>query len=330
MRISLFLIVFFLLIMLSTTVAFACPVIVAVVDTGLDSQNPVIKKSLWVNRGEIPGNKIDDDGNGYIDDIHGWDFTSNSPWPEDRHGHGTHVTGIIISEIRKHRNEHDCEVLVMPLKYYDLRASTTNTLFNTISALRYAVTMGVHIINYSGGGPYPSESERRILQLAEKRGILMTAAAGNNGVDFENHKFFPAGYRLSNILSITATDGQRNILDSSNYGSSVDLAAEGKNILSWVTGTKLGTMTGTSQATAFVTAAAALILARQPFLAYQPQLVIKNLKTSANPELLDKTGSGFLNTKKSLFLYPSGVSALGISAMNTKDQNKTSNLLYIH
>lgn len=331
MRISLFLFLFFIMLILSSSVALPCQVIVAVIDTGLDSQNPVIRKSLWVNKGEIPGNNVDDDGNGYIDDTNGWDFTTNSPWPEDRHGHGTHVTGIIVSEIKKLRNERDCEVLVMPLKYYDLRVSTTNTLNNTVSALKYAVTMGAHIINYSGGGPIPSEAEKRALEFANQKGILLVAAAGNNGVNADKQKFFPAGYGLPNIISVAAIDQKGHLLESSNYGpQTVDIAAPGKNIISYLAQGKMGSMTGTSQATAFVTATSALVIAKRFSLANQPRAIIQSLEASALEQDDVKTRLGALDTRKSLGLFPSGISAVGISARNQNSYDLNSNAIFIH
>jgi subtilisin family serine protease len=292
------------------------PVVIAVVDTGVDYDNPLIQKYLWTNPGEIPGNGLDDDHNGFIDDVHGWDFVRQSPIPTDNHGHGTHVTGIIIQEILKQQAAGHENFVIMPLKYYDSKFSFSNTLANTVRALEYAVKMGAHVINYSGGGNQYSSTERLAIEKAMDKGILVVAAAGNEGENMDRQKFYPAGYNLPNIIAVTAVDSDGEVLPTSNYGAeSVELAAEGKNIRSWIQGNKISLMTGTSQATAFVTGAAALLMQQFPFMKNNALETIKSLKAGAvmGPKLTEKTKSGYLNVKRSLANYPAGVDAFGIS-----------------
>lgn len=318
-------IILLIMILLIPQLSLAQPTVIAIVDTGMDMDNAQLTKFLWTNQKEIPGNRIDDDKNGFIDDVHGWDFVNNRPTPTDNHGHGTHVAGIIASEVLKNQTSEKSEIQFMILKYYDRNAFLGNTLEQSIQALDYAVKMGAHIINYSGGGDRPYLLEKKILLAAQAKGILVVAAAGNEGTNSDQNRFYPAGYGLSNILSVTAVDGSGQILKTSNFGvETVDLAAEGKNIKSWTMGNKIISMTGTSQATAFGSATAALLMAQMDFLKSNPTELIKVLRAAATetPALERKTRSGHLNTKRSLATFPEGISAFGVNAVNI---NSTSN-----
>jgi thermitase len=140
---------------------------------------------------------------------------------------------------------------------------------NTIRALNYAVDHGAKIINYSGGGPEFSEDEYLAIKKAEAKGILVVSAAGNEhqNTDLTENYYYPAAYRLSNIISVASTDINNNLLPSSNWGKThVDVAAPGENIYSTLPNGRYGYMTGTSQATAFVTGIAALLLSKDPTL----------------------------------------------------------------
>lgn len=230
-------------------------VLVAVIDTGADRTHPDLQNSWWVNKGEIPNNGIDDDRNGFVDDVSGWDFTKDSPIVVDHHGHGTHVTGII------HKLAPNARFL--QLKYYDEKSSGENNLSDSIKAIHYAIKMGARIINYSGGGPGFNPEERRALDLARQKNILVICAAGNQGQNTDMFPFYPAAYRLSNLLAVASWNGKNNLVRSSNYGRlTVDIAAPGEEISSTLPSRTYGSMTGTSQATAFVTAAAALMMGR--------------------------------------------------------------------
>lgn len=236
-------------------------VVVAVVDTGIDYTHPDLKDNLWVNAGEIPENGIDDDGNGFIDDVVGWDFVHEVPLPYDTHGHGSHIAGIISSSAANGVGVSGVcpRVSVMALKYYDNSGIGYNNLQNTVRAIQYAVKMGAHIINYSGGGSDPAVNERLAVEEAKKQGVLFVAAAGNDGHNNDLQPYYPASYGLDNIVSVASITKQNQLLPSSNFGKSVQIAAPGLNILSALPGNRFGTMSGTSQATAFVTGAAALL-----------------------------------------------------------------------
>lgn len=246
--------------------------IIAVIDTGIDINHEDLKNNLWVNPGESgldangrnrATNGIDDDQNGFIDDIHGWNFVSGNSKLNDNHGHGTHIAGIIGAEAsnKKGISGISPNVSLMILKYFDPKVPNTDNLKNTVSSIRYAVKMGAHIINYSGGGTDFSQEEFNAIEQAEKKGILFVAAAGNERSNSDQHHYYPADYGLKNIISVTAIDPTTEVLSSSNYGIlTVDIAAPGQNILSCLPNNSYGLMTGTSQATAFVTGAAALIM----------------------------------------------------------------------
>jgi len=253
-------------------------VVVAVVDTGIDYTHPELKDSLWINPGEVgywepprsqvangcrdkSCNGLDDDGNGFADDVVGWDFVNDVPLPYDTHGHGTHIGGIIASRPSEAGVIGICpQVSVMALKYYDNSGIGYNNLQNTVRAFQYAVNNGAHIINYSGGGADPSPSERLAVEEAQKRGVLLVAAAGNDGHNNDLIPYYPASYPLDNIISVASINRQNQLLPSSNFGSrTVHIAAPGLSILSSLPSGRFGTMSGTSQATAFVTGAAALL-----------------------------------------------------------------------
>lgn len=239
-------------------------VVVAVIDTGIDPNHPDLKGALWRNSKEI-GAKAgkDDDGNGFIDDYHGWDFVTQSGRLIDTHGHGTHIAGIIGAKAGTATGYNGvCPgVQIMSLRYYDPKASGIQNLQNTIRAIEYAVKNGAHIINYSGGGAEYSRAEMMALKKAEEKGILVVAAAGNERSNADVSLYFPAAYDLKNILSITALNQSGEVLPSSNWGvKKVQLAAPGNSIMSTLPGGSYGPMTGTSQATAFVSGVAAMLL----------------------------------------------------------------------
>lgn len=254
-------------------------VIVAVVDTGIDYTHPELQENLWTNKSELGPwnpppqlasqtscrdkscNGIDDDGNGFVDDVIGWDFVNNIALPFDTHGHGSHIAGIIaagaangvgLSGVCPH-------VKIMALKYYDSSGAGFNNLQNTVKAFQYANQMGAHIINYSGGGSEAAAAERLALEDSRARGILLIAAAGNDGRSNDLIPYFPASYPLDNIVSVASINRQDQLLPSSNFGKIVHIAAPGLSVLSTLPGNRYGMMSGTSQATAFVTGAAALL-----------------------------------------------------------------------
>lgn len=256
----------------------AHPVVIAVIDTGLDLSHPQLAASVWTNPGESgldskgrdrSRNGRDDDHNGKVDDWQGWNFSAQNSNIEDRQGHGTHVAGLIQSVAPGSR--------LMILKYYDPQASGPDNLNALVAAIHYANKMGAQIINYSGGGFIENEAEREALFESEKKNILVVAAAGNEATSSDLRPFYPASYPLRNIISVAANDPVSHLVPSSNFGErTVDLAAPGEALLSTLPDGNFGRLTGTSQATALVTGAAALLMSQRPDW-QNPQMVKDHL-----------------------------------------------------
>lgn len=237
---------------------------VAVVDTGIDYTHPELGNSIWTNKKEVYNN-LDDDKNGFVDDMVGWDFVHDVALPYDGHGHGTHISGIIQTVARFGLAPTDkCQrVKIISLKYYDNSGAGFNNLANTVRAIQYAVKHGADIINYSGGGSDPSEIERQAIQGALDKRIFVVAAAGNDGRNINQVPYYPASYDLDNIIRVTAINKNGALLSLSNFGSKVHFAAPGLSVLSLLPNGKYGTMSGTSQATAFVSGALAFLLSQE-------------------------------------------------------------------
>ena len=301
-------------------------IVVAVIDTGIDIKHPDLKDNLWKNKRELKGKPgVDDDNNGYVDDFYGWNFVSNNNKLTDNHGHGTHIAGIIgavggngigISGVAP-------RVSLMTLKYYDPKAPGRNNLMNTVRALKYAIDQGVDVINYSGGGLEPSPAEKKLIEQAHRKGILVVAAAGNEKSNSDIHGYYPADYSYDNIISVTAYDQSENILPTSNYGAkTVDIAAPGNNIYSTLPGGGYGYMTGTSQATAFVSGVAVLLKSR--FGDFNAQKIIKHILENGkfDTKLAGKTRfKKRLNTWAAIAGQDRGVARTGVVAENTSNMN---------
>lgn len=205
-------------------------IVVAVIDSGVDLDHPDLAAGLWTNPDEIPANGIDDDGNGKIDDVYGWDFVDNDNLPQDATGHGSHVAGIIAAGIDNGLGIAGVasNVRIMALRFingYDLGSTS-----DAIAAIEYAVTKGARIINCSWGGPYYSRALHDTMAGAD---ALFVCAAGNNSADLDTTPFYPAGYGGDNLVAVAATTALDKLAWFSNHGSeSVDLAAPGFNIFS--------------------------------------------------------------------------------------------------
>jgi subtilisin family serine protease len=248
-------------------------IVVGVIDTGIDYTHPDLAANVWTNPGEIPGNGLDDDRNGFVDDVHGYDFVSDDGDPMDDHGHGTHVSGTIgaVGNNGTGVVGVNWNVSLMALKFLD--ASGAGYTSDAIRAVNYATMMrttynvNVRVTSNSwSGGDYDAGLLESI-NAGGAAGIMFVAAAGNNGVNADVSPSYPAAYDSAAIVSVAATGNNDSLASFSNYGmTTVDLAAPGVNIYSTLPGNGYGFMSGTSMATPHVAGAAALALAVDPSL----------------------------------------------------------------
>jgi subtilisin family serine protease len=282
--------------------------VVADIDSGMDMTHPDLAANVWTNPGEIPGNGIDDDGNGYIDDAHGWDFAWDDNDPSDSDvicgGHGTHTSGTIGARGNNGIGVTgiNWNVKIMPLKvfrtYFFVLCSATSS--DIISAIEYATMMGVRVSNNSYGSSSYSQAEFDAIQASRS---VFVAAAGNEGTNNDIAPSYPASYDLNNIISVAATDHNDALASFSNYGvTSVDLVAPGVNILSTTPNNTYSLFDGTSMATPHVTGAVALLMGYNSSLTNN-EVKWRILKGSDYKGLPVFTG-GRLNINNSLRLPP--------------------------
>ncbi len=265
---------------------------VAITDTGMDYFHPDLATNAFINPGEIAGNGLDDDGNGFVDDVRGWDFANNDNDPFDDHGHGTHVSGSVgalgnngsgVVGVSWH-------VRILPLKFLD--ATGAGTTDAAVRAIDYAVAMGARVINASWGGGAPSEALRLAIQRAGEAGAVFVASAGNAGRDIDVFPTFPASYNLPHVIAVAATNHDDVLPFWSNYGAvSVHLAAPGENILSTLPG-GYGVLSGTSMAAPHVSGALALIFARFPAITAVDAKTLLLDRVDPLPSLAGRVRSG--------------------------------------
>ena len=206
-------------------------VVVAVVDSGVDMTHPDLAANIWTNPVETD-NGVDDDGNGYIDDVHGWDFVENDNQPIDSHGHGTHVAGIIGAVGNNGIGSTGVcwRVSIMPLRF--ITAADYGTTADAIEAIEYADDNGADVINLSWGGPDFSLALKEAIDAVD---ALVVCAAGNEGGNLDDVPLYPASYDSANILSVAASDADDHPAWFTNYSDSLaDVAAPGTDIFSTV------------------------------------------------------------------------------------------------
>ena len=250
--------------------------VVAVIDTGVDISHPDLRNNIWTNPGESgkdafgrnkATNGKDDDHNGYVDDVHGWDFFHNNNSVYDRgdgDDHGTHVAGTIAAQGNNGIGVTgvNWHARIMPLKFIGGGYGTSS---GAIKAIDYAINKGVKISNNSYGGAGYEPAMHDAIARANKAGLLFVAAAGNKGANNDTKPDYPSSYDLSNVISVAATGAKDGLASFSNYGAkTVDLAAPGVNILSTLPGGRYGYYSGTSMASPHVAGVAALIKSRHP------------------------------------------------------------------
>lgn len=246
--------------------------VIGVIDTGVNYNHQDLSANMWVNSGEVPGNNIDDDNNGIIDDVYGYNAITNSGNPLDDNGHGSHCAGTIAGVGNNGVGVtgvcYNCKI--MALKF--LSASGSGSTSDAIKTINYAIEqkqkgVNIKVLSNSWGGSGSSSALESAISLANTNGILFVAAAGNEGKNNDTNASYPANYNIANVISVAAIDRAGNLASFSNYGASkVHLAAPGVSILSTVLSNSYSSYNGTSMATPHVAGVAGLLLSREPTL----------------------------------------------------------------
>lgn len=271
-------------------------VVVAIVDTGVDTKHIDLKNNIWRNKSEIASDGIDNDKNGYIDDINGWDFYNddssvchyqynthlkmNLASPSDDDDHGTHCAGIIAATANNKAGiagvASNINVKIMPLKIHG-GVNGKGSIANAIKAIKYATMMGADICNMSWGTENYSAALKTVMQESP---MLFITAAGNDGSNNNQTPIYPASYDLDNLISVTFIDSNGNLTLDSNYGNkTVDIAAPGTDIFSTVVG-NYSSMSGSSMAAPHVSAIAAMLYSYSSnlYAANVKEIILGNIK----------------------------------------------------
>jgi hypothetical protein len=295
-------------------------IVVAVIDSGLDRHHPEIAQNVWRNPGEIPDNGIDDDDNGYVDDVSGWDFANGDADPSDGHGHGTHVAGTVAA-----RTDDGFGVVgvapwatIMPIK--GLSDAGEGTVAGLASAVRYAADMGADVISNSWGGLGFSATLEAAFDYAAALGAIPVASAGNSNVDAASAQ--PAGF--DSVMAVAALGPDDTKASFSNFGGTIEISAPGLDILSLnangganlianarpelVVSSEHLRLSGTSMACPHVSGALAVLLSRYPD--DPPAEIRGRLRAgaesvdAANPDFAGRLGSGRLDLEQALVIAP--------------------------
>ncbi|MDZ7346169.1 MAG: S8 family serine peptidase, partial [candidate division KSB1 bacterium] len=291
-------------------------VVVGVIDTGIDYRHPDLQESLWFNSAEKPNGR-DDDGNGFVDDLYGWDFTDAPNYPDggdyllrdndpmDEHGHGTAVAGLIAARTDNGIGiaglAHGCRVM-------NLRAFTASGYGeedDVAAAILYATANGAQVINMSFGDVFVSRLMEDIVRYAAAQGVILVASAGNSAT---NEIHYPSGF--AETISVAATDENDQPASFSNHGGTIDLSAPGSSIISTSLRGGYAKWNGTSFSAPFVSAAAALLLSQRPNLSADAvrAVLVNSADDLGTPGWDDRFGAGRLNVYRALTL-PDGAIA---------------------
>jgi subtilisin family serine protease len=276
---------------------------VGVIDTGVDHTHQDLQGNVFVNAGEIAGNGIDDDHNGFIDDVRGWNFYSDTASAMDDHGHGTHVSGTIGAAGQNSLGVAGVawQATIVPIKF--LSAGGFGYTSDGIAAVAYAETMGCRVVNASwGGGGYSQLLRDAIADFCTANDALFVASAGNSYLNLDVAPAYPASYDVSGIASVAATDSFDNLAAFSNYGvNAVTIAAPGVDILSCALGNGYRLASGTSMAAPHVSGSAALLFSYHSGLTQAECLQRLVRGTDFPPSLNGKVrGGGRLNVYSAL------------------------------
>lgn len=261
--------------------------VVAVVDTGIDTAHPDLAPNLWINTGEIPGNGIDDDLNGFVDDVHGVDVITGAGLQGDDNGHGTHVAGIIGA-----RGNNSLGIAgvswnarLMGIKFLDSQGS--GSLGGALKALSYVLAMKargvpIRVVNNSWGGIGYSSPLEQMVESFKEAGMVFVVAAGNSSVNLDEEPQYPGAFSMPHLVSVTAVAADGSVPDFANTGArSVHIGAPGAGILSSIPGRRYAQMSGTSMAAPHVAGALDLLFAIDPLMS--PSEAIARLLETGRP-----------------------------------------------
>lgn len=283
-------------------------IVIGIIDTGVEWVHPDLSENIWINSKEIPGNSVDDDHNGYIDDVRGWDFggstgTSDNDPNEDQPAHGTHVAGIASAVTNNDEGiasiGYNCKIMPVKVSIGNYRDENGEPfIVYGIEGIKYAAENGAKIINCSFGSGAFSMLGQEVVNYAVSKGSLIVAAAGNEHTDLEN---YPSGY--NGVLSV-ASIGTHDVKSYfSNYGFSVDVSAPGEQINSTWKGSTYNVISGTSMASPLVAGLAGLVASKFPN--YTPLQIGEQIRVNTdninnfNPGIANKIG-GRINAFKAL------------------------------
>ena len=291
-------------------------VVIAIIDSGIDYRHEDLAPKAWINPGETPENGLDDDGNGYIDDVYGWDFTDapnlqaegdyleGDNEPIDERGHGTHVAGIAgalpNNGIGIAGVAWECPLMAIRAGL-SLGGSSRMQDDDSASAIVYAADNGASIVNMSWGSERRSFVIQDAVDYAYARGVVLVAAAGNSQ---KPEAIFPAAYRK--VIAVASTEQNQQRFYQSNFGASIDIGAPGNVILSTQINNQYRHLTGTSMASPHVAGVAALLLAKRPTLTHEEiRHILINTTDPVYQEESDElderfVGAGTVNAERAL------------------------------
>jgi len=258
-------------------------VVIAVVDSGIDTSHPDLTANLWTNPGEIAGNGVDDDNNGYVDDVRGWNFVSYTGNVEDDNGHGSLVAGIAAARSNNAMGIAgvcgNCRIMTVKV----MQPSGTANYSAIAAGIVYAANKGAHVINLSLGGYSDSAAMRDAVAYAASLGVVLVGGTGNDASDAP---LYPAAY--ADVLAVAGTASDDTLVASSNYGSWVDACGPGQGILTTALGGDYVSSSGTSVASPFAAGLAALLVAEHPD--WTPAMVRLHIKHTG--DAIDDLNSG--------------------------------------
>jgi len=274
-------------------------IVVAIIDTGVEYTHPDLSANIWENKSEIADNEIDDDDNGYVDDVRGYDFVTISegyvyegedPGPSDNdpmdiQGHGTHVAGTVAAEGNNGIGVSGVAwaVSIMPLRAGFKNGSGGGSLLNSniVNAIMYAADNGANVISMSFGSSYDSSTQRTAIEYAASKGVVLVAAAGNSN---SSSKHYPAAY--DDVISVGSTGSSGEKSSFSNYGDWVDISAPGSAIISTYINGTYRNMSGTSMATPMLAGSVALLLSYNNSLTTSQ---VKSILVATSDDVLEST-----------------------------------------